>query len=139
MAGKTYYARGQTLQAVLTPGRARLPQVLYLAVTTNVPGLGHDATSAYLSEPRDPAYQRVAVPCDEEHWAFAPGTRCFNRLEVLFPVPTTDWGVLLGWALCTEVSGGWPWYGGELVHPVRVVGGPDAEVVVPPGALVITE
>lgn len=48
-------------------------------------------------------YARVAV----KHWVFEADC-AFNRDELRYPVPTTDWGFICGLAFFREASGGRP-------------------------------
>jgi hypothetical protein len=46
-----------------------------------------------------------------------------NAASIQFATPSTDWGVLRGWALCTAATGGLVIVGGPLSQPRRASAG----------------
>jgi len=134
MAGLTLYGRSQALKALLARDLFDSVSGWWIALSLVVPSPG-DA-GIHLVEPDDPAYARQSYGFDSSYWGESGLGNFGNLQSVTFPPPSTDWGIVNGWAIVDSASGdGHLWIAGEIVSPQRVVSGPDAAVVVDVGAL----
>jgi hypothetical protein len=133
MSGFSIYGKRQMVAAVYTPELFAIPDTMWVALTTSVPSQG--ATGSDLLEPTDPVYQRVAYGRGQDNWTFTGTGELINDKEIVFPVPDVDWGVISGWALCTESTSGQTINVGALVTPKRVTGGTNVHVTIGVGAI----
>lgn len=69
--------------------------LVYLALTTTIPT---DASSGTEVTGGSYARQLCAFP--------NPAVNPLVSPTIIFPIPTVDWGVVLGWAIFTQATGG---------------------------------
>ena len=114
-----------------------------MALTTTVPTIGD--TGDNLHEPADGLYAREEYMLGSGAWAPTGRGGVANSADISFGIPGADWGNVVGWALCSGMSGGNTYYVGELVAPMRVLantsGDPaqDVEVLLGAGSIVVLQ
>lgn len=86
-------------------------------------------------EPSDGSYVRVET--DPADWSSASGGVTSNVNDIVFPVPTGDWGLVTHGILYDAVSGGNFLGYGTLNVPKEILTGPDAAQF-PAGDIVVT-
>jgi hypothetical protein len=113
------YGRDAVLGAFFTPELTVPPDTLWIALCTVVPTPGD--TGSDLLEPDDEAYSRAAYPTGGDWWAPTGRGGITNTQEVFFPSPAADWGLIEGWALCDDTTGGQTFYVGDFLVPERII------------------
>lgn len=93
----------------------------WVALTQTVPE--SNAVGSNLSEPVGLGYARINVPLGTVNWGLTGYSEVYNLLEVTFPNPTSDWGLIQGWALLNASTGGETIAVGNVVNPQRVLFG----------------
>ena len=122
MAGMSAFGRAQSLAAMMIPSQYIGQAVFFLALCTVVPTAYDNGSS--IVEPTASAYQRAPYGVDTDFWTANTDGTVFNAQEIDFAAPNpleADWGMIKGWALCTDASGGNTCWLGELVTPRRVL------------------
>ena len=135
MSGLSIYGREQSMLAFWIPEQFTCPSSLWLALCLSVPMAGDDGTD--LEEPVDPAYYaRQPYGLGEAWWTMTGRGTVENVQAAVFgPSLTVDWGLINGWALCTDDTAGDLVAIGEVTNPYRVIKGPEATVTVGAGML----
>ena len=124
MAGQlSMNGRDQMLGAFFMPDQISPPDSFWVALCLSIPTPGD--TGDDLLEPDDDAYTRVEYPTGADYWQTTNRGGITNTQEVFFPSPTQDWGVILGFALCDDSTGGQTYYVGDLLVPERIIFDPD--------------
>ncbi len=125
----------EILNAYFGNGTTSIPASYYVALSSTAP----TNTGGNVTEPSGGGYARVQVPNDSTAWNTAANRATSNKIQILFPTATADWGNMTHFVLWNTVSGvatgsfvGW----GELAAPVAVASGGTADF--PAGTLVIT-
>lgn len=98
-----------------------LISTVWVALTKTVPE--SNAEGSNLNEPVLMAYSRIEVPLGTANWGLTGYCEVYNLNELIFPTPTSDWGLIQGWALCTAATGGETIAVGSVVNPQRVLFG----------------
>jgi len=119
MAGASMYGREQLLAAFFMPELFDAPTDVFVALCLSIPSSGD--TGDDLAEPTDPVYVRQPYPIGSSYWGSTGRAGVTNTEELSFGIPSEDWGVVVGWALCSHETGGKTFYVGELNNPVRVI------------------
>lgn len=109
MAKSTYLSR-KLLDHSLAVAAYAMPEAVYLALFTNITGLG-DGNLA--NEIAGGGYARQAVSFAAAVVDGAKG-KSLSIAAVEFPVATTDWGHMVGWAVMDAATGGNVLHFGEL-------------------------
>lgn len=91
---------------------------VYIALAFVVPGTTDDATR--LIEPVGLGYERKSYAGG---WLAGTAGEAFNGNQISFNVPSGDWGVLRGWAMCNLSTGGKVIASGALRAPTPVKAG----------------
>lgn len=124
-------------------GRNPVPSGYWVALLTGDADEGYDGTVLADVEPPvldelgvASGYVRVFVPVGASNWIDPEGGYTANALEFTYPVPTTDWDTITGWALCTAATGGELYAFGEFDNPLYVATG--NQLTVGAGGLTIT-
>lgn len=96
-----------------------------LCLCSRVPAV--NASTTQLFEPSGGGYARVIVALNDAQWDTAADGSVYNALAKLFPVATTGWGYLPGWAIVASKAGGGytprVLATGRLLRPVKVAAG----------------
>lgn len=77
------------------------PAALWIGLFTTMPA--NDGTGGV--EPAGGAYGRVQRDPSDANWGVT-GNEFYNLADVIFPVPTADWGMIVGIGLWSLASGG---------------------------------
>lgn len=93
---------------------------VYVALTKTPPIPGMAASS--LPEPTAASYARAKYRVGSKYWSIINHSAVANKQAVYFTAPLQDWGLVSGWALCTQLSGGDVLAFGSL-DPVRIAQG----------------
>lgn len=88
---------------------------VYLALTRATPPA--NATGAQLAEPGTGGYARAPYRLGTDFWAETGFGDVYNTRAIAFPTPTADWGLVVGWALCTAPSSGMTLTVGRMTTP----------------------
>jgi hypothetical protein len=91
---------------------------VYVALCFVVPGTTDDATR--LIEPIGLNYSRKSYAGG---WLAGTAGEAFNANQVTFAVPSAEWGVLRGWAICNAATAGKVIASGALRSPTPVKAG----------------
>jgi hypothetical protein len=92
----------------------------YLALASDEPGIASDGTILAALEPPDGSnYARQPYPTGGSYWA-ANGSYLTNLVEIVFPLPFTDWGRLAYYVLCDSLTDGEVYAWGEFTNPQYV-------------------
>lgn len=100
---------------------------LYVALYTSAPDKTGGGT-----EVSGGGYSRAAVPCTSAKWVETAGggsesAETSNRGDVIFPIPTEDWGLVTHFALHSAQTGNDNMmFFGEIVVPADIKGGDGA-------------
>lgn len=131
MARLTKYGAQQMLLSAFASDLAMMPDTLYVALTNVVPPL--EANGDGLVEPSDSAYSRMPYSKGSANWQLIGNTTITNVSAITWSTPITDWGRVVGWALCTDVDSGTVIASGELSTPRYIAA--TSSVVLPAQAL----
>lgn len=88
---------------------------VYIALCFVVPGTTDDATR--LIEPVGLGYARKSYAGG---WLTGQPGEAFNGNQITFALPSADWGVLRGWAMCNTLTAGKVIASGALRAPTPV-------------------
>lgn len=88
---------------------------VHIALTFVIPGTTDDATR--LIEPVGLNYARQAY---SGGWLAGTAGEAFNANQITWPLPSADWGVVRGWAMCSAATGGKVIASGSLRSPTPV-------------------
>jgi hypothetical protein len=128
------------LRGVLLDQVFRLPEgvvgpyeAMWLAMTSSVAPA--NAGGDELREPTRGGYGRVEVAMGEASWDRV-ATSVLNSGRIYLPVPSDDWGLVAGWALCDTAEGGSVLAVGSLIEPTQVLAG--IQPVIEPRTLVVS-
>lgn len=127
MGSFTPYGRKLMVDSLFVTG-ATIGNV-WIALCAVVPGSVDD--SSRLVEPKTGAYARAAYTGG---WTSGTAGEVVSVGAVTFPVPSSNWGTLRGWAICNALTGGNVIAVGSLVIPKSVTLGMTAPVI-PAGAM----
>lgn len=86
--------------------------LVYLALATSIP-----TNAAFGTEVTGGAYARVV--CNYANPAVNP----LVSPTIIFPVPTLDWGVVVGWGIFTQLTGGIYRAWNELPSSINITAG----------------
>lgn len=89
----------------------------YVALTLTVPE--SNAPGSNLTEPSG-GYNRVQVPFGTGNWELTGYGEVTNINDITFPNPTSNWGLIQGYALVSAANGGETIAVGSMVNPQRV-------------------
>lgn len=131
MARITKFGAQRMLLASFAPELVTIPGSVYLALTTTLPSI--EATGSTLIEPVGGSYARSLYGIGGSYWALSGSTTVVNTYDITWSTPTIAWGRIVGWAMCTDVSGGSVIACGELSTPRYV--GAASTVSLPAGSL----
>lgn len=115
------YFRQLLLAQLFNPAATAPLEVLYVALTRAVAVA--NATGSQLDEPTTGSYGRVAYPVDNVNWMLTDYAQAYNLNDVLFAAATSDWGLMQGYALCTDPTAGATLAVGRLTSPIYVASG----------------
>lgn len=116
--GFTAYGRGLLLGNTFLGGTP--PTTVWMALTVAVPLDSDDA--AQLVEPVNAEYARVSYAVSGGFDQVVPGVLC-NARAVQWATPTTDWGMVRGWAMCEDETAGLVIASGPFKQAKRVAAG----------------
>ena len=123
MAGQlTLWGAGEILNSFFGGG-ATPPNNFSLALIKDVPPTPY-VSGNELDEPTAGGYSRAVVPNDVVTWSNAGAlnvTALANNIG--FVEATADWGTIRYWALCNALTGGNPYFVGQMESPERIVTG----------------
>ena len=91
----------RNMEKILTQKDYQSPTQLFVALMITVP----NAAGANGQEVNGGGYQRKAIPCDVDNWQES-GTTWSNKKEVVFDVPSANWGTVTGACLFDAATGG---------------------------------
>lgn len=142
MGALTNYFENKLLDLLLRAQAYTPPATLYIGLDTVV---GNEAGGG--TEVAGGSYARVAVPASLANWAGSQGAgttaassgtggTTSNNASITFPVPTADWGSVVGFRLWDASSGGNALIYQALTTPKTINNG-DAAPVFNAGALTI--
>lgn len=109
MAGLTYYGSESYLGALF--GLNAAPANYFLALLTGVPDpIWTGVELASVEVPTElnsttTGYARYSVGVGAGSWDAFPGYLA-NAQTITFDLPVQDWGLVTGWALCTDITAG---------------------------------
>jgi len=61
---------------------------------------------------------------------FPAATNPLISPEIVFPIPTADWGIVLGWGIFTAITGGLYRSWNELTGPLNIVTGREITFII---------
>ena len=131
------FAITQMLSSLLIPSQAvsLVPDSgtgsVYVALTSSVPLLG--VSGDKLVEPTSSTYSRKEYGLDVNYWMLEGGRAISNKQDIVWDMPTEDWKMIRGWALCTAATAGIVVASGALSNPFFIKSG--TQPIVPAGAL----
>lgn len=140
----TAYAQNKIIDAFLRATPLVTPTTWYVALVTT-----EGATNALAGvEVQGGAYARVPVPATLASWAGTQGdntsgisigtsAKTSNNVSISFPMPTANWGAIVGYELWDQQINGNRWLYDVLTVPKTVSAG-DPAIAFPPGALAIS-
>jgi len=105
----------EIVKHLLRTGSWSKPASLYAGLYTTLPT---DAGTGGV-EVTGGAYARAACGPGDAWWSAAG----VNLQVIQFPLPTADWGLVIGVGLFTASSGGTPWVVRELREPINILAG----------------
>lgn len=111
-----------------------VPSAYRVALLSALPG--PETTGAELAafEPVDPSYERLEVPTGSAYWS-APVEGYSRYTSALTFTPSTNWGTIVAYALCSGMSGGQIYAYDYLTTPVYGQAG--STIQIPANALSI--
>ena len=74
-----------------------------------------------LEEPEAADYTRARIENVSANWVTENGV-VTNAIQVSFPVPSTEWGIVKHWALCDAAQGGRVLFAGDVEQFTVVIG-----------------
>lgn len=91
-----------------------------------------------IAEPSGGGYARVAITNMPSSWAVVSLSQRTNAFDVSFPVPTSDWGLILSFFLADQEHGGKVLVSCDLTEPYPALAVPGAHgPILAKGALLI--
>ena len=139
------YFENKLIDAVFKQQSFTAPANLYIGLFTLIPG---DSNSGTEVSTVGTAYTRIACnPSSSANWTTTQGTASApstgssgttsNLVDIVFPTPTADWGIITSFGLYDSITGGNLWYYGTLVTPITILAASGSKKF-PAGSLVIT-
>lgn len=117
----TPYGRHVFLRCAFTTDS--MPATVYWALTVSTPSSSDDGVLLARMEPvATTNYARVAYTV-ANGFDFSTYGEMTNVLPIQFPTPSTDWGMLRGWAMCDAATSGRVLFTGTLRQPRRAAVG----------------
>lgn len=120
-----------------------VPAQYWVALLINDADEGYDGTVLAAVEPVltdellvATGYLRRPYGVGAGSWSSTEGGFTTNTIAISYPVPTADWGIVLGWALCTSSVAGELFAFGEFDNPQYVAAG--NALIIPAGGLTLT-
>lgn len=131
----TFDGRSMLLQHLLTPDAddAEPLGALWLALVNSSVKPTDDGTS--ISELAATSYTRVGVGALADYWTLVGHGVIANATPVYWPAATSDWGRVIGWALCTDAQAGLVIAGGDFLDALQVT--TQDVIALAPGMLVL--
>ena len=126
MPGLTAYGSDTFLGALF--GLNAAPTTYFLALVTDVPDPSWDGTDlAAVEVPTEidsttTGYARYQIGAGTANWDPFSGYLA-NKNVITYPLPVQDWGLVTGWALCTDVTAGDIYAYGEFAFTQQVPAG----------------
>lgn len=128
LAGTAFYTN-VLVDALLRGQPLVAPSTWYVGLVTT---LGDPVQAG--TEVSGGAYARSAIPADMTHWSGTqgPGSTVAstgqsglvsNNIAVMFGIPSTDWGTVVGYELWDALTGGNRWLAGKLENQVTIHNG----------------
>lgn len=127
------YGKNVALASMFMPEQPFPIDRLWVAVTSTTPApssVGFD-----LREVSGGGYQRAPYFLGKEYWEFIGWETIYNTQYIEFPPATSAWGLMSGWALCTEADEGMTVLAGSLNMPIQIEIGDI--LVIPPSCLTV--
>lgn len=123
------------LKHLLTPDDPAVEPLgtLWLALTVAPLQASDDGDS--LSELVAPSYTRVGIGALDEYWTLTSHGVLSNATPVYWPAASGEWGLVTGWALCTEATSGLVIAGSPFMDAIHI--GVQQVVALAPGMLVL--
>lgn len=123
----TVFGASQLLNSFFGKGVVA-PNTFYLALIKDIAPTPY-VSGNELDEPTGGAYARAAVPNDVVTWSNAGALNITAlQIEINFIAATANWGTIRYWALCDALSGGNPYFVGQLDSPQAVLLGEVATI-----------
>lgn len=108
----------------------------FIALCSDDPGPAADGTILAALEPQPGSnYARQAYAAGASHWG-ANGNYITNTVEIVFPLPFTDWGRMTHYALADSLSNGELYAWGAFTNPQNVTTG--YSMSIPAGGIVLS-
>lgn len=133
---------GQSVWLAGLFGVIEVPPGYWIALASDEPGPAADGTTLADLEPGsgddDPTlcgYARQWYPADASSWSTDDGYLT-NLLDIVFPLPVTDWGYLSHYVLCNAADDGDIYAWGAFANPQQVTTG--YLMTIPAGGLVVS-
>lgn len=124
----------EILNAYFGNGTTSIPANYWVALSSTAP----TNTGSNVTEPSGGGYARVQVANDTTAWNTATNRATSNKIQIVFPTATADWGTMTHFVLWNTASGvatqsfvGW----GELASPAPIANGGTADF--PAGTLIV--
>ena len=131
----TFDGRSMLLKHLFTPDDPLVEPLgtLWLALTNAPLQVSDDGDS--LSELVAASYTRVGIGALDEYWTLTSHGVLVNATSVYWPAASDEWGLITGWALCTEATSGLVIAGSDFMDALHI----DLQQVVAlaPGMLVL--
>ena len=136
MSDKSNYLETEIIKHIFRTGSFTKPTVLAIALFTVAPD---KETGAGGTEVSGGSYARVSVnPLDANWDAPANGGDTANTSEILFPVPSANWGVIVAFGIYDAAAVGNMLYSSNLTASKTVNNG-DPAPKFPAGTLTVSE
>lgn len=116
----------------LFTGSEQLVTTYWVALLLQDPGLS--TAGEELIEPDFDDYSRAKIDVVSGSFAIDSG-ELTNAIEITFPAPATEWGLVTSWALCDSQEGGRVLFAGDLEDFDVVI---DEQPFLPPGSMAIS-
>lgn len=126
------YASDLILEVIL--GRASFPTTAYVALCITQVDPSWSGTDLAFYEPDDPSYERQPINLDTGMEDVDEGAST-NLDDLVWDTPTTEWGRIGYFALCTAATAGQVLFPGELSQSFNV--SPGAEVRMQAGSIIL--
>lgn len=134
MGQLTTFGRSVMVNSVFRPEAAPVLGDLWIAMTTAVPVITDTGDSIF--EPEAASYARAPFGVGTYYWGMMGPGQVINAQNISWVPPADDWGQVIGWALCTELTSGMAVAFGRLRRPLTIVAG--MRLKAPPGSLRVT-
>lgn len=144
-SGISDYFENKLIDAAFKSGSLTFPANWYVGLFTTLPG---DSNSGVEVSSVGTGYARVSCPpSSSANWATTQGTSTapstgtsgttYNLVDIVFPVPQSAWGTVVGFGLFDAATNGNLWYYGSLSNSIVISSGSTAKKF-PAQSLVIT-